>query len=86
MKDRTMSTTTGTYDEIVNALNQVATCSGYVDSDRSPRIASMSTVYIEQDSLMTGNHPPVTANTPVFILTVEQLQASGLLPGRPSGE
>ena len=84
MKDRTMSTTTSTYDEIVNALNQVATCSGYVDSDRSLRIASMSTMYIEQDSLMTGEHPPVTANTPV--LTVEQLQASGLLGRRLSGE
>lgn len=83
-----MSTTTNisTYDEIVNALNQVATCSGYVDSDRSLRIASVSTMYIEQDSLMTGNHPPVTTNTPVFVLTVEQLQASGLLGRRLSGE
>lgn len=82
----TTTTTTSTYDEIVGALNQVATCSGYVDSDRSLRIASVSTMYIEQDSLMTGNHPPVTANTPVFVLTVDQLQASGLLSPRLSGE
>lgn len=83
-----MSTTTNisTYDEIVNALNQVATCSGYVDSDRSLRIAWCRRCTSSRTPFMTGNHPPVTANTPVFVLTVEQLQASGLLGRRLSGE
>ena len=72
---------TNTYDEIVGALKQVATASGYLLG----RITRAEHIVIDPDSLPTDNYPPATANTPVFVLAVEQLQASGLLVERLEG-
>lgn len=77
----TTTTNTGTYDEIANALKQVAAASGYILG----RITRAEHIVIDPDSLPTDNYPPATANTPVFVLTVEQLQASGLLVERLEG-
>ncbi|MFT4202169.1 hypothetical protein [Gordonia sp. (in: high G+C Gram-positive bacteria)] len=63
-----------TSDPIEAVLRDCALAEGFI------RSTTASEVVIDTTALATGNHPPATANTPVFILSVEQMQAAGLIP------
>lgn len=76
-----------TADPIETALGAHAVLTGFIN--RTVRAGAIRLIEVEATGLPCGNRPPVTDNTPVYVITADQLReaiASGRLDAEEVGD